>query len=267
MKSKGDEMEGFSDKVYKLFSANSKETEIMLSKKEVDVDIINANGKTALYNANEDKMKILIKYGANVNHVDFAGNTPLLTVSNYKRFLLLLENGADINAENDNGYSCLMKNSLMKEAGVSDYISLLKEKGFDFIGGLNEKKMRLVDIKEKKVWEEMLRQDCIKEIPRYCFRIVGGEDEYSLNNKKRLFLRRFELYSELADYFLQKDEGLFSFILSIYNQNINSLKSDYPEEFKDIFDKHMFKLKASQEKEVLMKTIINTEESSLKRRL
>lgn len=74
-------------KVNKLFSANAKETEVILKNKEIDVNIVNDYGKTSLFNAKKDKIEVLLKYGANIEHRDYQGNTPLLAAIDLERFI------------------------------------------------------------------------------------------------------------------------------------------------------------------------------------
>lgn len=256
-------------KVNKLFSANAKETEMILKNKEIDVNIVNDYGKTSLFNAKKDKMEVLLKYGANIEHRDYKSNTPLLAAIDLERFIFLIESGADINAENTNGYSCLMKVSGMKDVNEHDAIKLLKERNFNFIGGENNTLLRLTKIKNINIWKEMFAQNCINEVPRYSFLLNGNEDNSFFSKKENWFLNNFTFNYDLVDYFFQKDEGLFSFILLKYNNSLTELKIDFSESLSSLFDLQMLKIKANEEKKLLLgnlnkpKDIVNSNKKRL----
>jgi ankyrin repeat protein len=102
----------------KLMSACSDpggyDTAKKLIKQGADANKAGIDGKTPLFLAvssqNHDTVKLLIKSKANVNAADSKGNTPLMEAcSNIEIFRNLIDEGADVNAENLNGYTVFMK--------------------------------------------------------------------------------------------------------------------------------------------------------------
>lgn len=78
----------------------------------VDIEAVDISGNTALGRAadtfidNDDLVRLLVQAGANVNHPNNSGLTPLMAAArrlNVETLELLLENGADVNAV---AYSC-----------------------------------------------------------------------------------------------------------------------------------------------------------------
>lgn len=90
---------------------------------EVDINETNDHGFNALVNANMDKMKWLILYGINVNHIDNEGKNILFYPHMPIRFLI--ESGADVNALDSNGH-CLLHNASKTK------IDNIIDGGFDF---------------------------------------------------------------------------------------------------------------------------------------
>ena len=85
---------------------------------------------TAAARGQADKVAKLLRAGALVGDTDSsAGSTPLLLASypgRYEVMVLLLENGADVNAQNLNGYTPLMASS---HAGHNRIVNLLLQHG------------------------------------------------------------------------------------------------------------------------------------------
>ncbi len=73
--------------------------------------------------------KFLVKKGANVNHRNEGGFTPLMHVAyagNVELVKFLLENGADANAKTANGKTPLI---FAREKGGDDVVDLLRKHG------------------------------------------------------------------------------------------------------------------------------------------
>ena len=96
------------------------------------------NGTTPLHNAvkcgNEEIVKLLISYGADVNAVNSQGETPLMQASSGSSKLveILLDNGADLNKRVSSGSSegaTLLHSAA--QAGNYDLIKSLLSKGFN----------------------------------------------------------------------------------------------------------------------------------------
>src|SRR4030095_753141 len=112
----------------------------LLLKKGAKVDSRNRAGQTALmWSTNEkDKLQLLLKYGADINATSNAGNTPLLIAcvgaNKFETVKLLLNNGANALAKNNNKETALMRAATFGDAGT---ISLLLNKGVE-INAKNE---------------------------------------------------------------------------------------------------------------------------------
>ena len=78
-----------------------------LLKLGAEVDMPDQNGQTPLYTASDEVEDLLIKYGANVNHRDKNGRTPFFYASSYVTALKLVSAGADPNAFDESGRTCL----------------------------------------------------------------------------------------------------------------------------------------------------------------
>jgi ankyrin repeat protein len=106
----------------------------LLLKKGAKIDGRNKAGETALMWSMHDKNKvaILLKYGADINAAARSGNTPLLIgcVGNnqYEIVKMLLDNGANISAKNNEKETALMRAALFGDTAT---ISLLINKGID----------------------------------------------------------------------------------------------------------------------------------------
>jgi len=95
------------------------------------------NGQTALMVAaaagSAEIVKLLLEKGAELDHIDRSGETPLIKAStgsfNLEIVKLLLEKGADVNVKDETGATALMKAAV--NACSADMVKLLLEKGAD----------------------------------------------------------------------------------------------------------------------------------------
>lgn len=239
---------------HKLLMADTEEAEILLENKEINVDASNDYGKTALFSSDLKKSKILIKYGADVNHKSNNGSTPLLCTLNCDKFIFLLDNGADINVSNNTNQSLIFKENIIEEVGPSEYIKILKKYNFNFTG-IEEKQTRLSEVLDLNVWKEIINQNCIDEIPN--FRFIETENvrknyQHWFEKKNLLFIQNFELYPEIIEFLFDVKEEMFGFVLSKYNYDLDFLKHNYSSEVHPIFDKEMLKFKIKKEKEKII---------------
>ena len=108
---------------------------ILLDKFNIDVNIQNKGGKTALYWAsyhnNLDIVRLLLEHGADVNIQNKDGNTALHLASyanNLDFVRLLLEHGADVNIKDKYGQTALFWASVNNNL---DFVKLLLEHGAD----------------------------------------------------------------------------------------------------------------------------------------
>lgn len=101
----------------------------------IDVDIVDNNGLTALYYAAQwgrlEMARCLIERGANIEHVDDFGNTPLMRAcltfnrNGVDMIALLISAGANIDAQNYSGNSPRSLSKIM--TGFPDINSFLKK--------------------------------------------------------------------------------------------------------------------------------------------
>lgn len=85
----------------------------------------------AVYERNLDIVRLLIKYGANINAKTYNRETPLhiaVYEGHWDVAKLLIDHGADVNARNNNGSTPL---HIAAERGFLDIVQLLLEKGAD----------------------------------------------------------------------------------------------------------------------------------------
>lgn len=120
---------------------------ILAKHKNIDVNLADNDGSTALQNAAEnactENVKILLAAGADIDIKDIFGYTPLLLALGdsiryryrasdyYDTALLLIEHGADINAKDQAGRS-VMNNAI--RFGNKDLVKLLVQKGASLEG-------------------------------------------------------------------------------------------------------------------------------------
>ena len=96
-------------------SAFTNYTQLLLDS-GADVNLVDQDGKSALfaypfydYYYDTEIVNLLVKAGCDVNYKDFSGKTPLMSSIHKEMSISLLNNGADINARNNEGYSVLMR--------------------------------------------------------------------------------------------------------------------------------------------------------------
>jgi ankyrin repeat protein len=107
----------------------------MLLELKADVNSLNDEGSTPLQRASQvqregksDIMRLLLYYGANVNVYDTRRNTPLhfaVSKDHLEAARMLLERGADVNSQNDEGLTPLQRASQIQQEGKSDVMRLL----------------------------------------------------------------------------------------------------------------------------------------------
>ena len=106
--------------------------------------------------ASLQKVRELIKDGANVNYIASDGWTPLMRASHYMFFncvKLLIENGANVNLLSNDGFSALMiissdKYNFEKRKSVKDIVDILIENDVD-LNIKNTKGQDIFDINDK----------------------------------------------------------------------------------------------------------------------
>jgi len=97
----------------------------------------------------EDKLKVLIKKGLNVNAKDTNGMTPLMYAYNCDEIPILIDAGADVNARDNNGKTVLM------HAGKDCKIELLLAAGVDVNARDNEGKTALMySSRDVATWDD-----------------------------------------------------------------------------------------------------------------
>lgn len=112
----------------------------LLVSKGADMEIRDDEGRTPLFLAviNEKirAARLLLEKGANVDAAAREGDTPLLVALHGSRRManLLIENGADIEVENDHGWNALHNATF---GGFEDVVALLIEKGLDVNAATN----------------------------------------------------------------------------------------------------------------------------------
>lgn len=92
-----------------LFYADAEKSNVLL-KYGADVNHTDELGRNALmvpYALSVEKAQLLIKNGIDVNHRDNTGETALMQATDYNIVRLLVENGADLSAEDDFGYGVM----------------------------------------------------------------------------------------------------------------------------------------------------------------
>lgn len=153
---KSDKKTGFEDQFYGEINLDIIK---LLIEKGADVNYVKSNGRSILHNSTlvfnaYEVYKFLLDNGANVNHQDTLGNTPIMSIydpyaiyfindiddihseeiyknRNYNSiiiFKLLLENGANINIRNNMGMTALMKYS---HEGKVSFVKLLLQNNAD----------------------------------------------------------------------------------------------------------------------------------------
>ena len=143
---------------------------------EADVNLVcTSSNSSALHeNDDEEKLKILIEFGANVNAIDNQGFTPLHSISlkgDVNCAKLLIENGANVNAKDNDGQTPLM--NAAKQGNV-EFLQLLIEKNANLEVTDNSGRTALQFV------EEMLENDCDnQENFRRCFNLLT---EFQMND-------------------------------------------------------------------------------------
>ncbi len=129
----------------------------------VDVKAKDENGRTALHKAAEkdhfEIVKLLIEKGADVNIADNGGNTPLHHAKSKKVAELLLTNGANINAKNEDDET-LLHPLLQSPYEYEDLVNLYISKGAD-VNARNSEGFTPLDLavdKRPKTTVEALRE-------------------------------------------------------------------------------------------------------------
>merc|ERR1712098_77207 len=129
---------------YKLIYLDGKECfDIILENKDVEVDVVDEHGNTALHFAsekgNEAMCRDLLEKGANVNAHDTHGETPLMKsiyMNKKKCFdVILKQKGVDVGAVNEDGNTAL---HFASEKGNEAICRNLLENGANFNARNNE---------------------------------------------------------------------------------------------------------------------------------
>ena len=96
-----------------------------------DVNLVDKDGKSAVfaypfydYYYDTEIVNLLVKAGCDVNFKDFSGITPLMSSIHKDMSISLLNNGTDINARDNEGYSVLMRamEVMLEKRGQDDAI-------------------------------------------------------------------------------------------------------------------------------------------------
>lgn len=220
-----------------LFLSNTETVDRLISNKIIkNINMLNNYGNNALVNSDLDKVKVLVKHGININNLNNSGISALEVNNKPGVFEYLISQGADLNIfEIHVDLSFL---NVKKLKTWSEQIRLLKDNGFDFIG---EYKNRLVHISDVEVFEELKKQDCLKDgIP-----IVKFFSEHRKTKVQNSLLVNFELYPEIINFLLEDKKFIFDTVKNYggLNKTIELFKeNDYisiSEQIAYHFEKHL----------------------------
>lgn len=159
------------------FNSDINEIVSLLAQKQVDVNQKGDSSDTPLCLASisslPDVVDILLKYGADVNGVSSRGDTPLMCAAQarvnfeddslYKIFSSLINMGAGLNIQNDNGDTALhilLRNNIESQTLTPKTIQLLVQKGsgIDIENKKSEKPRQLMEKIENKEVKELLKK-------------------------------------------------------------------------------------------------------------
>lgn len=103
-----------------LFRASYEESKNIIINTNIDINIIDDEGRNSLFYADYKKSKLLIEYGINVNQIDIDGNNALYR-ANYNKSLLLLKKGINVNNINRDGENALFFSDYKTSILLIDY--------------------------------------------------------------------------------------------------------------------------------------------------